>query len=84
MKEISRTEKVISEEDKAALKLVEEFAAEKKLKFRVVDVATLKGKLMARLRGVKATPTIIIGNNRLTGVPRKEEFAAILKANQDQ
>jgi protein-disulfide isomerase len=78
MKEISKTEKVISEEDKTALKLVKELAAEKSLKFRVIDVASLKGKLRARLKGVKATPTIIVGNDRLTGVPRKEEFEALL------
>lgn len=79
VKEISKTEQVISEEDKAALKLVEEFAAEKNLRFRVIDVASLKGKLRARLKGVKATPTIIVGNNRLIGVPKKEEFEPLLE-----
>jgi hypothetical protein len=79
VKEISKTEKVISEEDKAALKLVEELAAEKNLRFRVINVASLRGKLRARLKGVKATPTIIVGNNRLTGVPKKEEFETLLK-----
>jgi protein-disulfide isomerase len=79
MKEISKTEKVISEEDKAALKLVKELAAEKNLRFQVIDVASLRGKLRARLKGVKATPTIIVDNNRLTGVPKKEEFEALLK-----
>ena len=79
VKEISKTEKVISEEDEAALKLVEELAAEKNLRFRVIDVAGLKGKLRARLKGVKATPTIIVGNNRLIGVPKKEEFETLLE-----
>jgi hypothetical protein len=72
------TEKVLSEEDKTALKLVKEFAAEKNLRFRVIDVAGLKGKLRARLKGVKATPTIIVGNNRLIGVPKKEEFERVI------
>ena len=79
MKEISKTEKAISEEDKAALKLVKELAAEKNLRFRIIDVASLKGKLRARLKGVKATPTIIVGHNRLTGVPQKEEFEVLLR-----
>jgi glutaredoxin len=81
MKEISNTEKVISEEDKAALKLVKELYAEKSLRFRVIDVASLKGKLMARLKGVKTTPTIIVGNSRLVGVPQKEAFEALLAGN---
>jgi len=81
MKEISKTEKVISEEDKAALKLVEELAAKKNFKFRVIDVASLKGKLRAKLRGVKVTPTIIVDNYRLTGVPQREEFEALLEGD---
>jgi hypothetical protein len=81
IKEISKTEKIISEEDKAALKLVKELAVEKNLRFRVIDVASLRGKLRARLKGVRATPTIIVGNSRLTGVPKKEEFEALLKGN---
>jgi len=78
VKEISKTEKVISEEDAAALKLVKELATEKNLKFRIIDVASPEGRLRARLKGVKATPTIIVGSNRLTGVPQKEEFEALL------
>jgi glutaredoxin len=79
VKEISKTEKVISEEDKAALKLVEELAAEKNLRFRVIDVASLKGKLRARLKGIKSTPTIVVGNKQLVGVPKKEEIEAFLE-----
>jgi hypothetical protein len=81
MKEICKTEKVISEEDREALKLVKELAAERSFNFRVIDVASLRGKLRARLKGVKATPTIIVGNNRLIGVPLKEEFEAFLGGN---
>ena len=81
VKEISKTEKVVSEEDKAVLKLIKELAAEKNFRFRVIDVASLNGKLRARLRGVKATPTIIVGNGRLTGVPQKEEVEALLRGN---
>lgn len=82
MKETPKSEKIISEEDKAALKLVEELAAQNSLRLRVIDVASLRGNLRARLKGIKATPTIIVGNNRLIGVPRKKEFEALLKGNQ--
>ena len=81
MKEVPKTEKVISKEDEAALKLVEEIATEKNIRFQVIDVAGLKGKLRARLKGVKTTPTIIVGNNRLLGVPQKKEIEPFLRAD---
>jgi hypothetical protein len=81
IKETPKSEKIISEEDKAALKVVEELAAENGLRLRIIDIASLRGNLRARLKGIKATPTIIVGNNRLIGVPRKEEFEALLKGN---
>jgi hypothetical protein len=84
VKEISKTGKATSEEDEAVLNLVRELAANRGLKFQVIDVASLNGKLKARLNGIKATPTIIVGNNRLIGVPKKEEFEALLKRNQNE
>jgi glutaredoxin len=81
MKGFSKTQKVISEEDEVVLKLVKELAAKKNFRFRVIDVTSLNGKLMATLKGVKATPTIIVGNNRFTGVPKREEFEAFLKGH---
>ena len=81
MKEISKTEEIMSEENEAALKLVEELAAEKNLRCRVIDVTSLKGRLRARLKGVKSTPTIIVGNNRIVGMPQKEEFEVLLRGN---
>ena len=79
VKEISKTEKVISEEDEAALKLVKEFAGENNLKFRIIDVSSSKGKLKAKLKGVITTPTIIVRNKRLIGTPKKETFETLLK-----
>jgi glutaredoxin len=79
VREISKIEKVISEEDEVALKLVEELAAEKNLKFQIIDVSSLKGKLKARLKGVGTTPTIIVGNKRLIGTPKKEILETLLK-----
>jgi protein-disulfide isomerase len=80
MREISKTEKIISEEDKQAIELARTLAKERKdFKILVIDIASFKGKMRARLKGVKITPTIIIGNNRIVGVPRKEEFEALLK-----
>jgi hypothetical protein len=79
VKEIMKTEKTISEEEKTALSLVETLARERNLKVQVVNVSSLKGKLKARIKGVKSTPTIIVGNQRMVGVPKREEFMALLE-----
>jgi hypothetical protein len=79
VKEISKTEKIISEEEKAALRLVETLCEDKDIKIQIVNVASLKGKLKARRRGVKSTPTIVAGNKHLVGVPKREEFKALLE-----
>lgn len=80
-REISKTEKIISDEDKAALQLVNALAAKRNFKVQVIDIASFKGEIKAKLKGVKATPTIIVGNNRLTGVPKIEEFETLLRGN---
>jgi len=79
VKEISKIEKVICEEDEVALKLVRDLATKKNLKFRVVDVSSSKGKLRAKLKRVRTTPTIIVGNKRLIGTPKREIFETLLQ-----
>ena len=79
VKEFSKAEKVISEEDGTALKLVKELASENNLKLRIIDVSSSKGKLRARLKGVRTTPTIIVGSRRLIGTPERETFETLLK-----
>jgi len=78
VKEVAKTEKIVSNEDKAAIQLVEALVAGKGLKIRIIDMASFKGKVKARLKGVKTTPIIIVGNNRIVGVPKKRELSAIL------
>jgi len=78
VKKISKTEKVTSEEDEAVLKLVKEVATEKNHKFQIIDISSSKGKLKARLKGVRTTPTIIVGNKRLIGAPQKETLETLL------
>lgn len=64
---MSKTESIVPEREKLALTVAEEFANEKGLSFEVCDVHTFKGKLKAKLRGVRTTPTIIIGENKIEG-----------------
>jgi len=79
VKEFSKTEKVISEEDGAALKLVKEFTSENNFKLRIIDVSSSRGKLRARLKGVRTTPTIIVGSRHLIGTPKRETFETLLR-----
>jgi hypothetical protein len=79
VKEIAKTEKMISEEEQAALTLTKTFANIGKFHVDVIDVASLKGKLRAKLKGIKSTPTIIVQNKQLVGVPKKEEIEALLE-----
>lgn len=79
VREISKTEKIISEEDEKALQFVETLVTGKDFRIRIFDVASFKGKIRARLKGVKITPTIIVGDRRVVGVPKKEEFEALLR-----
>lgn len=67
VKESFKTEKVMSETDRMALEVVKEFANARGLSFEVYDVSTLKGKLTARLKGIKMTPAIIIGKVKIEG-----------------
>ncbi|MGB9693405.1 MAG: hypothetical protein ACPLYF_01025 [Fervidobacterium sp.] len=73
-KDTVKTEKVMSEADRIALEVVNEVAREKGVKVEVIDVSTFLGKLKAKRAGVKETPTIIIGENKIEGIRRKSKF----------
>lgn len=66
-REIFKTEKVMPEAETLALEIVKEFAAKKGLEVDVYDVSTLKGRMQARLKGIRKTPTIIVDGNRIEG-----------------
>lgn len=67
-KKVLGTEKIMTEADKLALETVNEFAEEKGLLVKVYDVLSYKGRLRAILRGIRRTPTVLIGKGRIEGV----------------
>jgi hypothetical protein len=75
-KEALKTERVMPEADRLTLAVVYDFANAKELKVEVHDVTTFKGKLKASLKGIKTTPTIIIGKLRIEG----EQSSELLKS----
>jgi len=71
-REIVKTERVMADSDLQALNIVKEFANEKGIPVEVCDVNTTTGKLKASLRGIRTTPTIIVGKVRIEGVLASE------------
>jgi len=60
-----KREELMPEADRLALEIVNKFASEKGLKVEVCDISTFKGKMKARLKNVRVTPTILIGERRI-------------------
>ena len=59
--------KVISEAERRILEMMEKFASEKGLRLEVFDISSFKGRLKAWMKGVKVTPTIIVGDKKIEG-----------------
>jgi hypothetical protein len=65
--QLSRVTMVMSENDELALKCAQEFADSEGLLIEVCDINTFRGKIRAQMKGVKTTPTIVIGRSRVEG-----------------
>ncbi|MFX0097905.1 MAG: thioredoxin family protein [Candidatus Hodarchaeota archaeon] len=78
-KEGVKKEKVMSEDDKKTLEIVQKLAKENGLDIKVHNVSSFGGRLKARRRGVKNSPTIIIGKQKIEGVPTKEQILDLLQ-----
>jgi len=62
-----KTEKVMPQADRTAVEVVKRFADDKGLQVQIFNVGTFTGRLKARQKGVKTTPTIVIGKFRIEG-----------------
>lgn len=62
-----RYERVMPDKDRALLTIAEEFAKGKGLQLKVCDVCTFTGRLKAWLKGIRETPTVVIGKSRIVG-----------------
>ena len=71
----------LTEDDQKALKMVYEVAKEKGWKVKVFNVSTVSGKLRAAIKGVKFTPTIVIGKQKIEGIPTKPYLLKIHNQN---
>jgi len=67
-------EQVLQETHLQALRTAEKIARENGFKLKVYNTSSTLGKLMALLKGVKETPTIIINNKKFTGDITEEKL----------
>jgi deoxycytidylate deaminase len=59
-------ESVLPEIHEQVIKLAERVAEEKGMKLKVYNLSSRMGKVKAVLKGVKETPTIIVGNHKIS------------------
>ncbi len=71
-------ESVLPETHIHAIKIAEKIAKEKGMVLQVHNTSTRFGKLDAFLKGVKETPTVIIGNQKITGNITETALLSIL------
>jgi hypothetical protein len=68
-----------SETHQQAIEVARKVAEEKGMKVKIYNTSSRMGKLRAKLKRVKHTPTIIVGDGRITGNVTKERLLALLK-----
>lgn len=76
---VVKIERVISEADRRALEVVNEFAREKDLQVEICDVETFRGRLKAGVKGVSKTPVVIVGQSRIEGEHSSAQLKSKLK-----
>lgn len=59
-------ESVLPEIHKQVIKIAERVAAEKGMKLKIFNLSSRMGKVKAVLKGVRETPTIIVGNHKIS------------------
>jgi protein-disulfide isomerase len=69
----------LSETHQQAIEVATKVAEEKGMKVKIFNTSSRMGKLRAKLKRVKHTPTIIVGDGRITGNVTKEKLLSLLK-----
>lgn len=78
LKEGLKKEKIMPEDDKKTLEIVQELAKENGMHISIHNVSSFRGRLKARRSGVKNTPTTVIGKQKIEGVPAREQILSLL------
>jgi isopentenyldiphosphate isomerase len=73
-----KKEQVLPEAYRHVINLAKKVAEEKGVKIKVYDKSSKMGRLKALLKGANETPTIIIGNQRITGDITEKKLLSLL------
>ena len=75
---ITSIDRWLSDDDKKAKELVEDFAESQHLELIVYDCAKFWDNLRAKFKGIKITPTVILGTHRFTTDITREQLEKML------
>ena len=67
-KQVTEYDEVLPEADKIVLEIANQFASERDMQVKVYDVSTFTGKFKALSKGIKKTPTLIIGKEKIDDI----------------
>jgi len=76
--EFSYTISILPEEDRKALEIAQKVAQKTGVNLKVRDVNYFEGKILAYLKGVKKTPTVIVGNKKLEKIDEETLLSYLL------
>jgi deoxycytidylate deaminase len=72
-------ESVLPETHEQAIKIAEKVAKENGMKLKVYNLSSSMGRIGALFKGVKATPTIIVKNQKIYGEITEKKVLSLLK-----
>lgn len=72
-------ESVLPEPHKQAVGIAERVAKEKGMQLKIHNVSTRMGKTKAFLKGIKETPTIVIGNHKISEEITEKKLKSLLE-----
>ncbi len=63
-----------------AIQLAQETAVDNSdIELRIVSLGSARGREVAKTARVLSVPTIFVGEHRFTGVPKRDEFLAVIE-----
>jgi len=74
----SYTISILPEEDRKALEIAQKVAQKTGVNLKVRDVNYFEGKILAYLKGVKKTPTVIVRNKKLEKIDEETLLSYLL------
>jgi len=78
------TVSILPEENREALEIAQKVAQKTGVNLKVRDVNYLEGKILAYLRGVRKTPTVIIGNKKIEKITEEVLLSYLLSLEPKQ